>query len=66
MELYWAIPLTYMRGVTVYVARVRKTVAVNDPSMRSTQFTEAVGSTEKRGPMLMRPLRTASVVRRPL
>ena len=29
-ELYWMMPLTNMRGVTVYVARVRTTVAAKD------------------------------------
>ena len=55
LELYCTSPLKNMRGVTVKVARFESSRVMNCPSVRSTQFSDTPGSSEKRGDSSMRP-----------
>ncbi|MEZ5285873.1 MAG: hypothetical protein R2712_13915 [Vicinamibacterales bacterium] len=66
VELYWTMPLTYMRGVTVKVVRARTTVAVKRPWRRVTRLTERLGSTESCGVSSTRAALSAMDRRSPL
>jgi hypothetical protein len=65
-ELYCRSPLTNIRGVMVYVVRVRTTLAVNEPCTRSTRLIETLGSSDSCGVTCIRAALTAMDVRSPL